>query len=67
MQTINLTRKEYENLKKKASIYDRLLRFSPETLFEIENYSDARVQEFLKEDKVDSSILSVVKKFLRKK
>ncbi|TAL61046.1 MAG: hypothetical protein EPN85_05850 [Bacteroidetes bacterium] len=67
MQTIKLTIKEYENLKKKASIYDRVLRFSPETLFEIENYSDSRVQELLKQDKVDSSILATVKKLLRKK
>lgn len=65
MQLIKLPKKQYETLRRKASVYDRVLRFSPELLFEIENYSDDRVRQFLTEDKVDSVVLASVKKLLK--
>jgi len=56
MQLIKLPQRQYETLIRKASVYDRLLQVSPELFFEIENYSDVRVQEFLKEDRMPSEI-----------
>lgn len=48
---ITIERKLYEELKRKAEIFERVLDFVPERAFPIEIYSEKRIKEFLSEDK----------------
>jgi len=48
---ITIERKLYEELKRKAEIFERVLDFVPEKAFPIEIYSEKRIKEFLSEDK----------------
>ena len=53
MTVVTVPKKEYEDLRQKASLYEVLLRSAPDKVFGIEMYSKARLREFLKEDRVD--------------
>ena len=53
MKTITLPKTKYEILKKQASLYEKILRYLTEKIFGIEAYSEKRIKEFLKEDKLD--------------
>lgn len=48
---VTIERKVYEDLKRKAQIFERILDFIPEKAFPIEIYSEKRIKEFLLEDK----------------
>jgi len=48
---ITIERKLYEELKRKAEIFERVFDFVPEKAFPIEIYSEKRIEEFLSEDK----------------
>jgi len=48
---ITIERKLYEELKRKAEIFERVLDFVPEKAFPVEIYSEKRIKEFLSEDK----------------
>jgi len=48
---ITIERKLYEELKRKAEIFEQVLDFVPERAFPIEIYSEKRIKEFLSEDK----------------
>ncbi len=53
METVTLPKIKYEILKKQASLYEKIFRYSPERIFGTEIYSKKRIKEFLKEDKLD--------------
>jgi hypothetical protein len=53
METVTLPKTKYEILKKQASLYEKIFRYSPERIFGTEIYSKKRIKEFLKEDKLD--------------
>lgn len=48
---VTIERKVYEDLKRKAQIFEAVLDFIPERAFPIEIYSEKRIREFLLEDK----------------
>jgi len=48
---VTIERKVYEDLKRKAQIFESVLDFIPERAFPIEIYSEKRIREFLLEDK----------------
>ena len=65
METINLPKAKYEILKKKASLYEKIFRYSPEKIFGTEDYSETRIKEFLREDKIDKKTKSHLQKLLK--
>jgi len=65
METVTLPKTKYETLKRQASLYEEIFRYLPERIFGIEIYSQKRVEEFLKEDKLDKKAKSRLKKLLK--
>lgn len=65
METIILPKTKYEILKKQASLYEEIFRFSPEKAFGIEIYSQKRLKEFRKEDRLDKKTRSRLQKILK--
>ena len=65
MNTVTLPRTEYEDLKKKASLYGKVFRFISRQNFGVEMYADGRVKEFMKEDRVDQKTRAKLEKLLR--
>ncbi|MBU3942892.1 hypothetical protein KKA24_02820 [Patescibacteria group bacterium] len=65
MTTITLPKNEYEELRKKASLCERIFRFIPEGILKTEDYSKERISEFLKEDKIDKKAESRLKNLLK--
>ncbi|MDI6602633.1 MAG: hypothetical protein QME57_00740 [Patescibacteria group bacterium] len=64
MKTVTLPKTKYEALKKQASLYEKIFRYSPERIFGTEIYSKKRIKEFLKEDKLDKKTRSRLQKLL---
>lgn len=64
MDTVTIPKVQYQQLKRKASLYEVIFKFLPEKVFGIENYSSARIREFLNEDKVDTETKEIVKGIL---
>ena len=65
MATVTLQKTEYENLKKKASLYEKVFRFVSRQNFGIEAYSDKRISEFRKEDSLDAKTRQKLEKLLK--
>ena len=65
MNTVTLQKTEYEDLKKKASLYEKVFRFISKQSFGIESYSDKRVREFTKEDRLDAKTRQKLEKLLK--
>jgi len=65
METVILPKTKYEILKKQSSLYEKIFRYSPERIFGTEIYSNNRIKEFLKEDKLDKKTKSRLQKLLR--
>lgn len=65
METVIVPKTKYEILKKQASLYKEIFRFLPERFFGIEIYSQRRLKEFQKEDKLDKRIRSRLQKILK--
>ncbi len=63
MSTIVIPEKQYETLRKQASLYREV--FSGVRRNFVEQYSDGRVEEFLKEDKIHKALKEKIKKFLK--
>jgi TRAP-type uncharacterized transport system substrate-binding protein len=53
MSTVTVKKTEYEDLKKKASLYEKVFQFISKQTFGIESYSDKRVKALMKEDRLD--------------
>jgi len=65
METVTLPKTKYEILKKQASLYEKIFRYSPERIFGTEVYSKKRIKEFLKEDKLDKKTRNRLIKLLK--
>ena len=65
MSTVTLPKTEYENLKKKASLYEKIFRFVSSQSFGIDSYSDKRIKEFMQEDRVDRKTRQKLEKLLK--
>ena len=65
MNTVTLPKTEYESLKKKASLYEKVFRFISRQNFGIESYSDKQVREFMKEDRLDVKTREKLEKLLK--
>ncbi len=63
MATITVPKKKYEQLERKAALYNRLLERA-EKRFPIELYSDERMKQFLKEDAVSPRARRTIGKLL---
>ena len=48
---VTIDRRTYEDLRRKAQIFEDVLEFVPERVFPIEIYNEKRIKEFLLEDK----------------
>lgn len=65
METVTLPKTKYEILKKQASLYEEIFRYLPEKVLGTEIYSEKRIKEFLKEDKLDKKTRNRLQKLLR--
>lgn len=65
METVTLPKTKYEILKKQASLYEEIFRYLPERVLGTEIYSEKRIKEFLKEDKLDKKTRNRLQKLLR--
>ena len=65
METITIPKTKYEILKKQASLYKEIFRFLPEKFFGIETYSQKRLKEFQKEDRLDKKTRNRLQKILK--
>jgi len=66
MPLITLPKSKYDLIKKRASLYEAILSALPERRWGIEDYSDARIREFLRENKLDKKTRARIKKILAK-
>lgn len=67
MNTVTLSRNQYAILKKRASLYEAILRTLPERRWGIEKYSSRRIQESMRQDRLDKKTYSRLKKLLNAK
>lgn len=65
MSTITIPKTKYEILEKKATLYERFFKKSPEAVFDVEEYSPKRIKEFLKEDKISKESRKKVERILK--
>ena len=59
-----MPKKEYETLKRKASLYEQVFRRIPERTFGIERYSPKRIREFMTADRIRKDAAKRLKKVL---
>jgi len=64
MATITIQKTEYEILEKRASLYEKILSSLKERKWEIEEYSQKRLKEFMNQDRIDKRTQSQLKKLL---
>lgn len=64
MPTILIPKTEYDMLRKRASLYETMLRRLPERKWGIERYSERRIREFMREDRVSKQVRSRLRKLL---
>ncbi|GEM_PF-2232399 len=67
MATITLPKAEYDIMEKRASLYERILRFLPERKWGIEEYSERRIKEFIDEDALTKATRAKIKTLLSSK
>jgi len=65
METVTLPKTKYEILKKQASLYEKIFRYSPERIFGTEVYSKKRIKELLKKEKLDKKTRNRLIKLLK--
>jgi len=65
METITIPKTKYEILKKQALLYKEIFRDLPEKFFGIEIYSQKRLKEFQKEDRLDKTTRNRLQKILK--
>ncbi len=64
MSTVTLPKKEYEMLKRKASLYEQVFRRISERTFGVERYSSKRIREFMAADRIPKDAAKRLKKVL---
>lgn len=62
MATVTIRKSEYETLKRRASLYEAVLRALPERKWGIERYSPTRIREFMREDRLSRSVAARLRK-----
>jgi len=65
METVIVPKTKYEILRKQAMLYKEIFRFLPEKFFGIEIYSQKRLKEFRKEDRLDKKTRNRLQKILK--
>jgi hypothetical protein len=53
MTTVTISKNKYETLKKQASLYEKLLKPVSKQKWPLEDYSEKRIREFMRADKID--------------
>ncbi len=66
MTSITLPKTQYDILKRRAVLYEKILRSLPERKWGIEEYTSERVREFMREDKIGAVVRTRAKKMLSK-
>ena len=64
MATVTISKTELETLKKKASLYEILIKNIPQKEWGIEVYSPKRIKELMREDRVAPKVRVRIKKLL---
>ena len=65
MTTVTISKKDYLILEKRAALYSRILKSVEKEAFPTENYSLARMKEFLREDKLSSRLRAKANRILK--
>ena len=65
MTVVTLPKSKFDIIKKKASLYEAILKFVPEWKWGIEEYSSKRIREFMRGDRLDKKTQARIKKLLR--
>lgn len=65
MTVVTLSKTKYEILEKKAALYEKFFKKIAEMIFEIEEYSPKKIQEFLREDRVSKTTKQKIEKILK--
>lgn len=64
MASITIPKNKYEILRRKASLYEAILRALPERRWGVEDYSPQRISEFARKDRLDEKTRLRLKKIL---
>lgn len=62
--TVTLPANKYALLKGRAFLYEEIMRKLPEIRWGIEEYSDARIKEFMRADRLDRKMRMRMEKLL---
>lgn len=65
MNVITLSKTKYEILEKKAALYEKFFKKIAKIVFETEDYSSKRIQEFLKEDRISKTTKQKIEKIFK--
>lgn len=64
MATVTISKTQFDILKKRASLYEAILKALPERKWGIEEYSPARIREFIRQDRLNQKTRARLKKIL---
>ena len=64
MDTITIPKEKYEFMKQQSSLYEKLFKNVTGDDFGVEIYTPSRIEEFEKEDQIDSETRSKAEKLL---
>lgn len=64
MNTVTLSKTEFDVLRKRAALYEAILKSLPEKKWNIEEYTTGRIREFLREDRLDKKVRARARKLL---
>lgn len=64
MTTITVPKSKFEILKKRASLYETILRTLPERKWGIEEYPEKRIKELMQEDRLNKKVRARIQKLL---
>ena len=67
MNTVTITKKEYETLRAESDLYQMLIRKVPVKKWGIEIYAPDRIREFAREDKINQKTAVRIRKVLKRK
>lgn len=65
MVTVTIPKVEYALLQKRASLYETMLRVIPERRWGIERYTEERLREFSRADRLDTETRKKLRRSLR--
>jgi hypothetical protein len=65
MENVTIPKTKYEILKRQALLYEKIFKFLPERFFNVEIYSQKRLKEFQREDRLDKKTKIHLQKLLK--